>query len=140
MYRYQYSDHLSRDVLPAARRNLHKVGRVVRVEAKRYNASCKSLTDATGRTQVRGREVIRVVGTKGTATFTGVSWGYGGEGPRATEALLLMCGVPVTEARYLAFQRPNYGFNNLTGIDWAVDFVGDSTEHYYRPVAQTEVA
>ena len=100
MYRYQYSGHLSRDVLPAARHNLHKLGRIVRVEAKRYDASVKSLTDATGRTKLRGQEVIRVVGTRGTATFTGVSWGYGGEGPRATEAVLLMCGVPTNEAQH----------------------------------------
>lgn len=92
-YRY-YSDTLSRKMLPALRRHVHKVGALQTARglcAGKHN----------------GWYELVVTGTLGKLVLRGCSWGYGGEGPHATRDCLVFLGIPKGEADRAAFTTPN---------------------------------
>lgn len=62
-------------------------------------------------------EKIVVTGKIGTASFTGVCWGYGGTGPHATLDILKTLGIPDDLATKAAFKSPR---NELPGTDWQI--------------------
>ncbi len=64
------------------------------------------------------REILMVYGEKGSARFSGVCWGYQGEGPRTVIRILVECGVPEDIARDYAFHGKR---NHAPGIDWEID-------------------
>jgi len=92
-YRY-YSPSLSRHMLPALDRHLAKVGRL-----KSVKAVC------AGRGS--GWYELVVTGEAGKLVLRGCSWGYYGEGCRATRDVLVRLGFPIIEAEHLAFTTPN---------------------------------
>jgi len=50
---------------------------------------------------------IAIRGDNGTIVLRGCSWGYHGEGPHATVAVLRMLGINEPEAKLVAFNTPN---------------------------------
>jgi hypothetical protein len=68
-----------------------------------------------------GNEANVVVrGVNGTCTFSGLSWGYGGEGPHGLLQLLLKCHVPIQDATSIAF-RSNWN-DDAPHIEWVYRF------------------
>lgn len=113
MYRYRYERCLSRFVLERFQKHFIKLGTITKVVAKRYGAWRKGSEGKYYTTY----EVLMVYGDKGTARFTGCCWGYGGEGPRAVNALLKAMGVPDVLADHYAFRVPRL---DKVGVDWTI--------------------
>lgn len=91
-YRY-YGPSLSRTVLPALDKHLPKIGCPVKVEAR-----CEGVG--------HGWYELVVTGMLGKLVLRGCSWGYHGEGSRATEAVLRRLGLD-WDAATLSYQTPN---------------------------------
>lgn len=93
-YRY-YSPSLSRHMLPAVDKHLPKIGAPLSVEAR-----CEG--------KGTGWYELIVRGTLGKLVLRGCSWGYMGEGSRATRDVLVRLGVSKFMADNLAFTTPNH--------------------------------
>lgn len=102
-YRYRNDQSTARNEAKFDR-VLPKLGKIKYVKGYRY----------FGRYQT-SHEAVLVVGENGKARFGGLLWGYGGQGPRGTHALLLKLGVPEAQATEIAFQTPRL---NQLGEDW----------------------
>ena len=89
-YRY-YSEAVSYKTLKAFTRHLPKIGMPTKVEGIYHGKN-------------PWYEVI-VTGTAGKLVLRGCSWGYGGEGPRATEAVLKALGCHPFDVQTACFDR-----------------------------------
>ena len=58
---------------------------------------------------------VIVAGTNGRLVLKGCSWGYSGEGCRATESVLIRLGCPMAEIEQAAFRTPNTGVGSPVG-------------------------
>ena len=92
-YRY-YSSSLSRHTARSMDRHLPKIGCPTKVEAR-----CEG--------KHAGWYELVVTGMLGKLVLRGCSWGYYGEGCRATRDALVKLGLPQHEADALAFTTPN---------------------------------
>jgi len=99
--------------------NVNKLGKLSKIVAKRI----RSTRTGGGYTFTATHEAIMVYGEHGTARFEGLSWGYGGEGPRGTHQLLIACGVPDTLAKDAAFKTNR---QDNPGIDWTITLDGEA--------------
>lgn len=90
-YRY-YSDSLSRKMVPALEKHLSKIGKPLKVEGLYHGKN-------------PWFELV-VTGEAGKLVLRGCSWGYYGEGPRATEAVLRKLGVHSFDVEQIAFKAP----------------------------------
>ncbi len=95
--------------------NLAKVGRILKVEAVRYTANCKMPSGTYAPITI---EAYRFTGTKGTARFTGLCHGYGGEGPHGLRDLLQFAGLKQAHADLVAFQTTRFTDG---GTDWTLE-------------------
>ena len=95
-------------------RNLPKIG--VAIQVMGYRKKVRRLFESGWTTLTQ--EFVKVIGEKGTATFTGFLWGYHGEGPRGLVQLLVELGVPQYRAEEIAFNTPRL---NTIGTDWLYD-------------------
>lgn len=136
-YRYRYHGGTTRGARDRFDRILPKLGRILSVKGYRY----------------RGRygaqwEAVLVRGTKGTARFSGLLWGYGGEGPHGTQELLVKLGLSRSLADQIAFHTVRAYPEN--GADWVLYFMDHPNRSYKRtwtllrkeqpPVYETELA
>lgn len=95
MSRYRfYSRSESRHMLAAVDRHISKVGTPLKAEA---------ICAGKG----TGWYELVVTGTAGKLVLRGCSWGYSGEGSRATRDVLVRLGIGLLEAEELAFRTPN---------------------------------
>lgn len=63
-------------------------------------------------------ELVEVIGTNGTAIYSGFCWGYGGEGPRGLKQMLLQAGVPEELAHKAAHLTIRH---DMCGTDWRLE-------------------
>jgi hypothetical protein len=117
MYRYR-NDRSTLHNRDAFDRILPKLGRIKEVRGYRY----------LGRYQAY-HEAVLVKGTKGSARFGGLLWGYGGEGPRGLVELLVKLGVHRERAEAIAFRTPRHDYNK-PGSDWVVYFLPSPNRKY----------
>ena len=89
--RYDYSTKMCRDRFA----RIEKLGKIKLVRGYRYFGRYNT-----------SHEAVLVVGENGTARFGGLLWGYGGEGPRGLQELLLKLNVPAAQAEAIAFSTP----------------------------------
>jgi hypothetical protein len=107
MYRYRYKGGTTRGAISRFTTPLAKLGKLLYVRAYRYQG-------------IHGlNEAVLVRGENGTARFSGLCWGYGGEGPRGTAQLLIALGVNPDTAQTLAFKTPR---KDEKGEDWRFSF------------------
>lgn len=102
--RYRYEGGTTHGAETRFDKVIAKLGTITEIRAYRY----------IGRYDT-DHEAILVRGTNGTARFSGLLWGYSGQGPRGTHALLLKLGVDPALAWKLAFQTPR---QKIIGTDW----------------------
>lgn len=101
--RYRYKGGTTRGAIARFAKTIAKLGKLLYVRAYRYQG-------------VFGlNEAILIRGVNGTARFSGLCWGYGGEGPRGTYQLLLMLGADPEPANALAFDTKR---KDTKGEDW----------------------
>lgn len=108
MYKYRDYNGSSRHTRKVMERILAKVGEVVSVRGYRYIGRYFAL-----------HEAVLVRGTKGTARFNGVNWGYHGEGPRTLIQLLRLVGMSESMSQHIAF---NSCRKDEVGTDWKAEF------------------
>ena len=88
-----------------------KLGKLLSVKGFRFNSTSSGFRSSKERVQVRGE--------KGTATYDGLCWSYGGEGPRGLVELLSgHCGLSTTMAEMVAFSGSR---GDRPGTDWEID-------------------
>jgi len=91
--------------------NVPSVGKLLSVKGYRFVSNAEGVRTDRERVQVRGE--------LGTATYDGLCWGYGGEGPRGLVDLLeLQCRIPRRKAEMVAFAACR---GDKSGTDWEVD-------------------
>jgi hypothetical protein len=125
MYRYRCEHHTTE----FARKNFHRVsklGKIQRVKGYRFTSARKNNSG-----QPVQYEYVLVVGEHGSCRFSGLCWGYFGEGPRGLCALLNMLnlgsndGLPShsmsAEIAYHAYR------GNHDGTDWELKFKEDKS-------------
>lgn len=106
-------------MLPALEKHLPKVGCPTKVEAR---------CEGSG----SGWFELVVTGMLGKLVLRGCSWGYRGEGPRATRDVLVKLGVPQHEADALAFSTPSADVGQgLTRLSKSGRHVGASVGKVY---------
>lgn len=108
MLRYrERSSGVTRRSLRAAANNLYKVGMIKEIKGYRYSHAGIQY------------EKVMVKGTRGTARFGGLCWGYCGEGSRGLSYLLQASGFRPAYADHIAFNSER----KLTdGVDWKIVF------------------
>lgn len=104
--RYRFQGGTTKGALSRFDKVLAKLGHIKYIRAYRYQ----------GRYGLN--EAILVRGVNGTARFTGLCWGYGGEGPRGTYQLLIKVGVSKNLADSLAFHVER---KDTIGDDWRIN-------------------
>jgi hypothetical protein len=105
--RYRFQGGTTRGATARFSKVLAKLGQLFYIRAYRYQG-------------VHGlNEAVLVRGENGTARFTGLCWGYTGEGPRGTVQLLTLAGIDAEHARTLAFDTLR---KDTKGEDWRYDF------------------
>lgn len=104
-YRYRYNGGTTHGAEKRFDKIIAKLGTITEIRGYRY----------IGRYGVT--EAVLIRGTNGTARFSGLLWGYGGQGPRGTHALLLKLGVETNLAWKIAFQIPR---QTQVGNDWSL--------------------
>jgi len=104
MYRYRCEKGTTRQARPMFAK-CAKLGNILSIEGRRYRSN--------GITQER----VYVIGTHGTARFSGLCWGYGGEGPRGLRDLLRCLGLNSILAEQVAFKAPRH---ETLGTDWSI--------------------
>ncbi|RDJ35707.1 MAG: hypothetical protein DWQ19_12890 [Crenarchaeota archaeon] len=114
MYRYRNEHHTTQGAIKNFHR-INKLGRILRVKGYRFTSARKN----TGYVPVQ-HECVLVVGENGTARFSGLCWGYGGEGPRGLAALMRYIGAP--GFAQLVSQSPRL---DRDGTDWEITFNND---------------
>lgn len=122
MYRYRNEQHTTRH----ARQNFHRVsrlGRILRVKGYRFTSARKN----TGGIPVQ-REYVLVVGENGSCRFSGLCWGYSGEGPRGLADLITHLGAPG-----VAYGVSRSFRGDQDGTDWELKFEGDECVHTLYP-------
>ena len=100
-YRF-YSSSLSRHMVRSVERHLPKIGCPLHVRAISHGAN-------------NGWYELIVTGMLGKLVLRGCSWGYYGEGCRATQAVLTMLGVHYWDVERAAFQTPNKTVGEAAG-------------------------
>jgi len=107
-YRYRQQGTTG-DALRAMPSVLSRIGTPLSVQGYRYFGRWNRFHDA-----------VLLRGTDGTARFSALSWGYGGEGPRGLVELLVRLGIHRERAENVAFQSRRY---DDPGLDWFVRFL-----------------
>jgi len=82
----------STDSSEQAMKHLPKVGRVRRIRGYYYKAGDAQFP------------AVKVYGDNGTIRFSGLSWGYGGQGPRGLQKLFDLLGVNANAATIAVWQ------------------------------------
>ncbi len=127
MKRYRMTAHTSRKAEAFAERVIPMLGTVRWIVATRYTSTQTSRWRENGQirkgTVTTWREYVYVYGDKGYARFNGVCWAYSGEGPRAVQKILTLCGVNSDTAWMLAFNSKRL---NHDGVSWEINL--DSNE------------
>ncbi len=121
MVRYRTRQHGLTKASILGLRNLSKIGTPLKVSGYRKNVRRLFSSGWFKLTQ----EFTKVVGTNGTATFSGFLWGYGGEGPCGLVCLLTKLGLDQNQAEDIAFNTPR---RTEVGTDWSYDFTTKTLE------------
>lgn len=101
--RYRYYGQLpSRHMMRCLDRHLPKIGRPLRARGMSHGKN-------------GGWYQVLVTGTAGKLVLRGCSWGYGGEGPHATEAVLRRLGALPYAAHTAAFCAANQAVGTAEG-------------------------
>jgi len=101
MYRYRENNGVSRQSIDAIK-HVVKVGKPNSIVGYRYRGRYN--TSHIG---------VMVKGDKGSARFSGFSWGYGGEGCRALQKLFAHLNVPESEVQtVMTMPWPNFNGPN----------------------------
>lgn len=108
-YRYRQTNSPTPQALRAMPSVLSRIGTPLSVQGYRYFGRWNRFHDA-----------VLLRGTEGTARFSALSWGYGGEGPRGLVQLLVKLGLHKERAEHVAFQSRRY---DDAGLDWFVRFL-----------------
>ena len=106
MYRYRYDGGTTRGAQKRFDRLLKRLGKIIVVRGYRYRGRYNTT-----------HEAVMLKGENGTARFSGLLWGYGGEGPRGTLELLQKLGLSKEAANKIAFETPR---KDEVGIDWEI--------------------
>jgi hypothetical protein len=69
-------------------------------------------------------EAVMIRGENGTARFSGLLWGYGGDAPKATVELLVKLGIHLERAEHIVFNTERSYPHE--GPDFHVVFLGNS--------------
>lgn len=107
-YRYRQQGTTG-DALRTMDSVLARIGTPLSVQGYRYFGRWNKFHDG-----------VLLRGTEGTARFSALSWGYGGEGPRGLVELLVRLGLHRERAENVAFQSRRY---DDPGVDWFVRFL-----------------
>ena len=127
MYRYRNEYHTTRGASKNFFR-INRLGRILRVKGYRFTSSRRYDQGYSVR-----REYVLVVGEKGTARFSGLCWGFSGEGPRGLTDLLINVGAP----GWIAENLPRWIHRgNEDGTDWELKFDGGKVEVNFLPWGQ----
>ena len=113
MYRYRCEHHTTQ----FARKNFHRVsrlGKILRIKGYRFTSCRKNNSN-----QPVQHEYVLVVGEHGSCRFSGLCWGYGGEGPSGLAALLNHLGMGQNYSANIAYK--SYRGDN-DGTDWEIKF------------------
>jgi hypothetical protein len=135
MYRYRYEGSRSHEVETGLRLGkIDKVGKIRLIRGYRYIGTRSYVSNGERHTYTTDFERVMVLGSQGTARFSGCCWGYGGSGPHALRALLMKCGISKEMAEDVAFRAPRNANNHAPGlqVDWEIDLT-DGT----NPVVKT---
>lgn len=117
--RYEYGS--SRLMLESLPKHIKKLNGIVKIQGVRFRSLRGKNTDTP---YINSFETIRIYGKDCKISSDGVCWGYNGEGPRALESILKICGVSEGNARLIAF---NSHRNDSIGIDWEI-YLNDKDE------------
>jgi hypothetical protein len=112
MYRYRCEGHTTR----VARNNFHRVsklGVIQRVKGYRFTSVRKENGFPIS------REYVLVVGENGSCRFSGLCWGYGGEGPSGLCELLKLLGTGDKLSEFVAYHAHR---GQVDGTDWELKF------------------
>lgn len=118
MYRYRYEGP-SRNVVSRFVKHADRIGKVVKVVAKRFVSTRSYMWEGERRSYTTDHEVLMVYGETGTARLSGCCWGYGGEGPHAVRDLLVAVGLPNADADRFAFESVR-GTERVNMVDWSI--------------------
>lgn len=130
-YRYRSPNRASHCMMAFVNKNLAKIGAIKSITGVRWSAWINVTVDGVEtKRRSNGSEAILIRGENGTARFTGVCWGYGGEGPHTLRDILLHAGVPQAMADAIAFKSTRF---DRDGWDWRIDF----TE--FGPVSSAQI-
>jgi len=123
-YRYRYNGGTTHGARKRFEKVLAKLGPVKEVRGYRY----------FGRFQTQ-HEAVMLVSDTGTARFSGLLWGYGGEGPRGTVSLLKLLGIHQEVAEHYVFNTER-SYPHL-GNDWVLKFLpGNKLEFKTRAMLE----
>jgi hypothetical protein len=109
-YRYRWNGGTTAGARKRFDRVLAKLGQVRSVTGYRF----------VGRFQTQ-HEAVLVRGENGTARFSGLLWGYGGDAPKATVELLVLLGLHRERAESVVFLSER-AYPHL-GVDWHIGFL-----------------
>ncbi len=134
MYRYRCEHHTTQ----LARKNFHRVnrlGRIQRIKGYRFT-SCRKNNSNMPVTY----EYVLVVGEHGSCRFSGLCWGYAGEGPSGLAALLNHLNMGQNISANVAYHSYR---GDKDGTDWEIKFKdgqfsytnGNWTTYHHWPAA-----
>ena len=111
MYRYRCEAHTTQ----GARNNFHRVGKLGKIKKVRgYRIRTARKPDGF----LISREYVLVVGENGTCRFSGLCWGYGGNGPNGLCELLKRLGVGDDKSKDIAYSTKR---GDDVGTDWEIE-------------------
>lgn len=121
-YRYRYEGARSHEIDGESGdkrlSKIDKLGKLLSIKGYRFISTRSYMWEGERRYTITDYERILVRGEHGTARFSGVCWSYSGQGPRATIALLVKCGVPKDTAQAIAFGATRH---STPGVDWELN-------------------
>lgn len=109
--KYRYRDNFGSTAgsLKAARRNVHKVGKILKIQGVVYKGKWGN------------NAAVRVIGENGTARFNDFSWGYSGTGPAGLVLFLESVGVSAEVAAETAYRGAKL-YEDHVGVIWEIDY------------------
>jgi hypothetical protein len=112
-YRYRYEGGTTHGARKRFEKILANLGPVKEIRGYRY----------FGRFQTQ-HEAVMLVSEKGTARFSGLLWGYNGDGPRGTVSLLKLLGIHQERAEHYVYNTER-SYPHL-GNDFVLKFLPDN--------------
>ena len=101
MYRYKAPNDGCTRFSVNGLKHIDKIGKLISIEG--YTVGNHVLFKSLNHPWTDNKVRIIVKGEKGTCTFGGFLWGYGGEGPHGLRDLFIKCGMEKEIAEYYAF-------------------------------------